>query len=58
MTKWIKKTPFKPSLSIEQTFRAQGHTGIHATGFKDFLLHPELNRAIADAAFEHPSEVQ
>jgi ATP-dependent RNA helicase UAP56/SUB2 len=34
-----------------------GHTGIHITGFKDFLLLPELNRAIADAAFEHPSEV-
>jgi superfamily II DNA/RNA helicase len=33
-------------------------TGIHATGFKDFLLKPELMKAISDAGFEHPSEVQ
>ena len=32
--------------------------GIHASGFKDFLLKPELLRAIVDAGFEHPSEVQ
>ena len=33
-------------------------TGIHATGFKDFLLKPELQRAIVSCGFEHPSEVQ
>lgn len=27
-------------------------------GFKDFLLKKELNRAITDCGFEHPSEVQ
>ena len=32
--------------------------GIHSTGFKDFLLKPELLRAIIDCGFEHPSEVQ
>jgi ATP-dependent RNA helicase UAP56/SUB2 len=31
--------------------------GVHATGFKDFLLKPKIQRAIADCAFEHPSEV-
>jgi ATP-dependent RNA helicase UAP56/SUB2 len=31
---------------------------IHSTGFKDFLLKPELVRAIVDCGFEHPSEVQ
>ncbi|KAI9292432.1 Asp-Glu-Ala-Asp box polypeptide 39A [Neoconidiobolus thromboides FSU 785] len=31
---------------------------IHSTGFKDFLIRPELMRAIADCGFEHPSEVQ
>merc|ERR1711971_1270864 len=31
---------------------------IHATGFKDFLLKPDLQRAIVDCGFEHPSEVQ
>ena len=30
--------------------------GIHSTGFKDFLLKPELQRAIVDCGFEHPSE--
>ena len=37
----------------------RGHyVGIHASGFKDFMLKPELLRAIVDAGFEHPSEVQ
>jgi ATP-dependent RNA helicase UAP56/SUB2 len=33
-------------------------TSLHSTGFKDFLLKPELIRAISEAGFEHPSEVQ
>lgn len=32
------------------------YVGIHSTGFRDFLLKPELLRAIADLGFEHPSE--
>jgi len=32
--------------------------GIHSTGFRDFLLKPELLRAISDLGFEQPSEVQ
>jgi len=34
------------------------YTGVHSSGFKDFLLKPELMRAITDCGFEHPSEVQ
>eukprot|EP00922_Rhytidocystis_sp_ex-Travisia-forbesii_P063545 GHVS01094523.1.p1 GENE.GHVS01094523.1~~GHVS01094523.1.p1 ORF type:complete len:485 (-),score=70.06 GHVS01094523.1:218-1672(-) len=34
------------------------YVAIHASGFRDFFLKPELVRAIADAGFEHPSEVQ
>jgi len=34
------------------------YIGIHASGFRDFLLKPELQRAIVDCGFEHPSEVQ
>jgi ATP-dependent RNA helicase UAP56/SUB2 len=34
------------------------YVGVHATGFRDFLLKPELLRAIVDCGFEHPSEVQ
>jgi len=33
-------------------------SSLHSTAFKDFLLKPELLRAIAEAGFEHPSEVQ
>lgn len=36
----------------------KGYVGIHSSGFKDFLLKPELLRAIQDCGFEHPSEVQ
>jgi len=31
---------------------------IHASGFRDFLLKPELSRAIVECAFENPSDVQ
>lgn len=34
------------------------YTTIHSSGFRDFLLKPELLRAIVDCGFEHPSEVQ
>jgi ATP-dependent RNA helicase UAP56/SUB2 len=34
------------------------YTAIHSTGFREFLLKPELLRAIGDCGFEHPSEVQ
>jgi ATP-dependent RNA helicase UAP56/SUB2 len=34
------------------------YTGVHSAGFKDLLLKPQLQRAIQDCAFEHPSEVQ
>lgn len=37
---------------------AQGYVSIHSSGFKDFLLKPELLKAIFDAGFEHPSGEQ
>jgi len=37
----------------------KGHyVGIHASNFRDFMLKPELLRAVIDCGFEHPSEVQ
>lgn len=39
-------------------FERGTYVGIHSAGFKDFLLKPELLRAIQDCGFEHPSEVQ
>ena len=35
-----------------------GYSTTQIRGFRDFLLKPELNRAITDNGFEHPSEVQ
>lgn len=50
---------------IEETRTDEGskvgrgnYVAIHASGFRDFFLKPELIRAIGDAGFEHPSEVQ
>jgi ATP-dependent RNA helicase UAP56/SUB2 len=37
-------------------FLDRGYVGIHSSGFRDFLLKPELLRAIQDCGFEHPSE--
>jgi ATP-dependent RNA helicase UAP56/SUB2 len=34
------------------------NTSVHTTGFKDMLLKPQLQRAITECGFEHPSEVQ
>ena len=31
------------------------YVSIHSSGFRDFLLKPELLRAIVDCGFEHPS---
>lgn len=48
----------KDSASKDQTDKSvkKGYVGIHSTGFRDFLLKPELLRSIADCGFEHPSE--
>lgn len=32
------------------------YVSIHSSGFRDFLLKPEILRAISDCGFEHPSE--
>lgn len=38
--------------------RLTAYTGVLSAGFKDLLLKPQLQRAIVDCGFEHPSEVQ
>lgn len=35
-----------------------GYVSIHSSGFRDFLLKPELLRAIIDCGFEHPRQVR
>jgi len=42
----------------EEGKKKGSYAAIHASGFRDFLLKPELLRAIVDCGFEHPSEVQ
>lgn len=34
----------------------KGYVGIHAVGFKELMLKPELLQATTDCGFEHPSE--
>jgi len=34
------------------------YVSVHGAGFRDFLLKPELLKAILDSGFEHPSQVQ
>lgn len=36
------------------TAKKAGYVSIHSSGFRDFLLKPELTRAIVDCGFEHP----
>lgn len=46
-------------VAVQQKKEVKGaYVSIHSSGFRDFLLKPELLRAIVDCGFEHPSEVQ
>lgn len=47
-----------PKTEEKEKPKSQQYSGVHISGFRDFLLKPELNRAIQDCGFEHPSEVQ
>lgn len=41
----------------EEKDTKKGHyVGIHTSNFRDFILKPELLRAVIDCGFEHPSE--
>ncbi|CAL5435240.1 unnamed protein product [Camellia sinensis] len=55
-TKKTRKSPtLLPPKSTVNPPR-KGYVGIHSSGFRDFLLKPELLWAIVDSGFEHPSE--
>ena len=52
-----KQNNYNEAASEEDKKDKKGsYVGVHATGFRDFLLKPELLRAIVDCGFEHPSE--
>lgn len=46
----------EPTEEAKTEDKKGSYVGVHSTGFKDFLLKPELSRAIVDCGFEHPSE--
>lgn len=48
-----KEVASAPAKKSDDTYVA-----IHSSSFTDFMLQPELLKAIADCGFEHPSEVQ
>ncbi|KAG9154056.1 hypothetical protein Leryth_000548 [Lithospermum erythrorhizon] len=52
------KAPDSVNHKVNGDSAKKGYVGIHSSGFRDFLLKPELLRAIVDSGFEHPSEVQ
>jgi ATP-dependent RNA helicase UAP56/SUB2 len=41
-----------------ESVKKDTHVDVHEAGFSEFLLKPELLRAIGDCGFEHPSTVQ
>ncbi|MBA0728513.1 hypothetical protein Golax_001409 [Gossypium laxum] len=51
-----EKAPDSVTAKVNGEAGKKGYVGIHSSGFRDFLLKPELLRAIVDSGFEHPSE--
>ncbi|XP_042389600.1 DEAD-box ATP-dependent RNA helicase 15-like [Zingiber officinale] len=51
-----EKAPDSVAAKVSGEVVKKGYVGIHSSGFRDFLLKPELLRAIVDCGFEHPSE--
>ncbi|EAN31110.1 DEAD-box ATP-dependent RNA helicase 15 [Theileria parva strain Muguga] len=57
-TKDVIKSAAGKKSKTDGTMGRGSYVAIHASGFRDFFLKPEILRAISDAGFEHPSEVQ
>ncbi|UKJ88922.1 DEAD-box family helicase [Theileria orientalis] len=57
-TKDVIKSAAGKKSKADGTMGRGSYVAIHASGFRDFFLKPEILRAISDAGFEHPSEVQ
>lgn len=52
-----EQTPTETQSTTDQKKSVKGtYVSIHSSGFRDFLLKPEILRAIVDCGFEHPSE--
>jgi len=53
-----QETTANGDVSVGKKAVKGSYVSMHTSGFRDFLLKPELLRAIVDCGFEHPSEVQ
>lgn len=52
-----EQTATETTGAVDQKKSVKGtYVSIHSSGFRDFLLKPEILRAIVDCGFEHPSE--
>ena len=51
-----EEDPESEKQAEEEKIAKGNYVSIHSSGFRDFLLKPELLRAIEDCGFEHPSE--
>lgn len=52
-----EQTATETAGAVDQKKGVKGtYVSIHSSGFRDFLLKPEILRAIVDCGFEHPSE--
>lgn len=54
----VEDVPDQDVKSDKSSKVGKGYVATHSQTFRDFLLIPELMRAIQHNAFEHPSEVQ
>jgi ATP-dependent RNA helicase UAP56/SUB2 len=48
----------EPKAGASKDVKKGHYVAMHSSNFRDFVLKPELLRAINDCGFEHPSEVQ
>lgn len=51
-----EKAPDSAATKVAGEPMKKGYVGINSSGFRDFLLKPELLRPIVDFGFEHPYE--
>ena len=54
--KTLKRIPIVLSFDSLHHYCRGHYVAIHSSNFRDFVLKPELLRAINDCGFEHPSE--
>ncbi len=54
-SKWVRPV-FSDMCCCAFAFPRGHYVGIHTSNFRDFLLKPELLRAVVDCGFENPSE--